>query len=249
MVTAVVFSGGPRGAPGPASAVLAGLRPQVVIAADSGLELARTLGWNTDVVVGDMDSVDPTVLADAEQDGAEVVRHPTDKDATDLELALEAAAAHGTSRVVVVGSPAGRMDHLLGGALVLASPRFQGMQLEAWFGGSLVLPVHDRRALTGTPGSLVSILAVGGAADGVTTHGLRWPLRGERLEPGSTRGISNELVDGHAEVEVTRGALLVLLPEAPPHEEPPDQEPPHEEPPDEAPPTPTTRTLANKEAP
>lgn len=216
MVTAVVFSGGPRGAPGPADSVLADLHPQLVIAADSGLDLARALGWRTDVVVGDMDSVDPTALAEAERMGAHLVRHPRDKEATDLELALDAATDRGAERIVVVGSPAGRMDHLLGGALVLASPRFRSVQLEAWLGGSLVVPVHDRRALTGAPGSLVSIFAVGGAADGVTTQGLRWPLRGERLEPGSTRGISNELVEGHAEVELTGGTVLVLVPEPAP---------------------------------
>ena len=43
----------------------------------------------------------------------------------------------------------------------------------------------------GEPGELVSLLAVNGPAEGVTTEGLAYPLRGETLEPGSTRGVSN----------------------------------------------------------
>src|SRR5688572_20257234 len=64
-----------------------------VIAADSGLRYAQLLGRRVDLVVGDFDSVDPDDLAAAEASGAAVERHAAAKDATDLELALDAAHA------------------------------------------------------------------------------------------------------------------------------------------------------------
>ena len=68
--------------------------------------------------------------------------------------------------------------------------------------------------LAGRPGELVSLLAVNGPAEGVTTEGLVYPLRGESLEPGSTRGVSNIIASAQARVEVARGVLLAILPGA-----------------------------------
>lgn len=214
MVTAVVFSGGPVEGRHPAEDVLSTLDAELAVAVDSGLELAQHLGWHVDLVVGDMDSVAPGALDRAESDGATVRRHPVAKDATDLELALEEAAAAGAGRVVVVGSPAGRMDHLLGAAATLASPRWDALAVDAWFGATALHVVRRRRTLQGAPGALVSLLPVNGAAHGVRTAGLRFPLRDETLEAGSSRGVSNEFVTAAAEVEVRDGALLAVLPDA-----------------------------------
>ncbi len=89
----------------------------LVIGADSGVEHAAALGRHVDIAVGDFDSVSPAALAAAEAAGAEVLRHPPDKDATDLELALDLAVARGARRITVVGGHGGRFDHCLANAL------------------------------------------------------------------------------------------------------------------------------------
>ena len=78
-----------------------------VIAADGGLRLSPILGLRVDVVVGDMDSVSAAELAAAEQAGARIERHPTDKDATDLELASTPPSPAGPSRSPSSVGPAG----------------------------------------------------------------------------------------------------------------------------------------------
>jgi thiamine pyrophosphokinase len=183
-----------------------------VIAADGGLERCRELGLHASVVVGDFDSVATETLAAAERDGAELLRHPARKDATDLELALDEALHRGADRILVVASAEGRLDHLLASLLLLASERYAGVEVDALVGEALVHVVRGERALEGDPGELVTLLALGGPAEGVTTAGLEYPLRGETLEPGSSRGVSNTLVDGHATISVDRGALLAILP-------------------------------------
>lgn len=214
MGTAVVFAGGPVEGRHPAEAALADLAPDLTVAVDSGLDLALHLGWHADLVVGDMDSVSAAALARAESAGSVVRRHPRDKESTDLELALDEVLTADVRRVVVVGSSSGRLDHLLGAAAVLSSPRWRTMEVDAWFGTAALHVVWHRRTLRGAPGDLVSLLAVSGPAVGVRTDGLRWPLRDETLEVGSTRGISNELVGDRAEVAVREGALLAVVPEA-----------------------------------
>ena len=68
------------------------------------------------------------------------------------------------------------------------------------------------RTVEGEPGEYVTLFAVHGPAEGVRTHGLRFPLVGERLEPGSSRGVSNELTGHTARVELDAGVLLAVLP-------------------------------------
>jgi thiamine pyrophosphokinase len=206
-----VFTGGDRPSPASVGDLPGGA---LVIAADSGVDHALALGFRVDLVVGDLDSADPASLDRARADGAVVERHPTDKDATDLELALIAAGDRSVHDVVVIGGAGGRLDHFLANALVLASPTFAHLRVVARVGEAELHVVRDRTELAGAVGDLCSLLALGGPAHGVRTAGLRFPLHDETLLPGSTRGVSNELLDPIAEVTLDRGVLLAVLPHA-----------------------------------
>jgi len=183
-----------------------------VVAADSGLAEANRLGVHVDLLVGDMDSVRPGDLDAYERAGGEVQRHPEDKDATDLDLAITAAVVAGAARLTVVGGDGGRLDHLLGNALLLAAPRYAAIEIDGVFGGARIHVVRGRRELTGSPGELVSLFALGGPARGVGADGLRWPLEHATLEPGSSLGISNRFRTDRAAVTVAEGVVLVVRP-------------------------------------
>ena len=185
-----------------------------VVAADGGLDRAAALGLSVDVVVGDLDSVDPGALAAAEAAGTRVIRHPEAKDATDLELALDEAIALGAQRVLVVASGGGRLDHLVGSLLLLGAERYAGLTLDALVGDAVVHVVRGERTIAGEPGALLTLLALGGAATGVVTEGLEYPLAAETLEPGSSRGVSNVFVETEARLTVATGVLLAIRPGA-----------------------------------
>jgi thiamine pyrophosphokinase len=185
-----------------------------VVAADGGLDRAAALGLAVDVVIGDLDSASPGALATAGATGARVVRHPEAKDATDLELALDEALALDARRVLVVASAGGRLDHLLGSVLLLGADGYAGVELDAIVGDALVHVVRGDRTIAGEPGELVTLLAVGGPATGVVTEGLEYPLAGETLEPGSSRGVSNVFAHAEARVTVGSGVLLAIRPGA-----------------------------------
>lgn len=209
--TSIIFTGG---APGdwPMPEVTGA---DFVIAADSGLATAERLGHHVDLVVGDLDSATADEVARAEAAGARIERHPAEKDHTDLELALLAARDAGATDVTVVGDCGGRLDHLIGGLLLLGADPYAGLRIEASIGGALVTVVTGTggaRTVAGRPGELVSLLAVGGPALGVRTEGLRYRLDGDDLAAGSSRGISNVLTGVEATVSVDDGTLLIVRP-------------------------------------
>lgn len=211
--TIVVVTGGDALAPEQLPALP---HDALVVAADSGVDRAQALGLRVDVAVGDFDSVSAGGLEQATAAGAAVDRHPTAKDATDLELALATALAHEPRRIVVLGGHGGRLDHLLGNALALAHPSLAGVEVVAQMGAALVTVVRPGppASLEGPVGGLVTLLPVHGPALGVRTDGLRYPLLDEDLAAGSTRGVSNELVAPPATVSLREGVLLAVQPGA-----------------------------------
>jgi thiamine pyrophosphokinase len=208
----VVVAGGDPPAPSAALAVPLGAP---VIAADKGLEHALALGLDVTVAVGDFDSASPEAVEVAEMAGVRIERHAHEKDATDLELALQVAAAMAPQRILVLASSGGRLDHLLSAALLLASEWFAQIEVDALIDEARVHVVRGERVLEGAPGELVTLVAMNGPAVGVRTEGLAYPLAGETLEPGSSRGVSNVFVDKTARLVLERGALLAIRPGEP----------------------------------
>jgi thiamine pyrophosphokinase len=208
-VKAVVVAGGeadPRDAAQLADADL-------VVAADGGAHWLDAIGRRPDLVVGDLDSIEAPLLARLEAAGVPVERHPADKDVSDAELAVASALASGADEVVVVGGIGGeRLDHELANLLLLANPRWEGRDLRLVRGGTTARVVRGGAGavLRGAPGDLVTLLPLGGEASGVRTDRLSYPLDGETLAAGRTRGLSNVVAGTGASVRLERGILLVI---------------------------------------
>ena len=205
----VVVSGGAPPRPDAALTVPLGAP---VIAADGGLEHAKALGLEVTTVIGDFDSVSREALAAAEAEGIRLVRHPAEKDATDLELALDEALGRSPERILVLAGEQGRLDHFLATLLLLGSPRYARVRVDAEIGQARVHVIRRERELSGEPGELVSLLALHGPAEEVRTEGLAYPLAGETLEPGSSRGVSNVFAGDMARIRVEHGVVLAIRP-------------------------------------
>lgn len=185
----------------------------LVVAADGGAVSLEQIGRRPELVVGDLDSVDASLLERLDGAGTRVERHPIDKEASDTELAVEAAFAAGGSTVIVLAALGGeRVDHALANLLLLADSSFAGRDLRIVRGGTTVRALHagERLVLTGATGDLVTLLPVGGGAVGVVTEGLRWPLDAATLHLGRSRGLSNEVITTPASVRIREGSLLVI---------------------------------------
>ena len=188
-------------------------RAAAVIAADGGLRHLLPLGHRPDALIGDLDSLPAGVVA--EEAAGRVIRHPRDKDETDLELALlYAVAQYPGHEVLILGGFGGRLDHMLANILVLAHPRLLGQPIRfvddresAWL---LAADPPGETTIHGAPGDIVSLLPLGGPAHVLATTGLRWPLHNGTLLFGPARGVSNEMTAAVATVRLGTGVVVCV---------------------------------------
>ena len=177
------------------------------VAANGGAINARQhLQLAPHIVIGDLDSLDDETARWLNAARTEKIQHPCDKDQTDLELAIELAQARGTDEIVILAALGGRPDQMLANVLLLT--RFPGMKIadaqsEMWV-------VQNETEIVGEISDTVSLIPLSASVEGITTRGLAYPLNGESLALGSTRGISNELIERRAIVQVESGMLLVI---------------------------------------
>ena len=185
----------------------------LVVAADGGAGSLDRMGAAPDVLIGDLDSVDASLVARLAAAGTRVEPRPVDKDASDTELAVEVAVEAGAGTIVMLGAlGGGRLDHELANVLLLADPSLAGRDVRLVRGGTCIRLVRagGQLDLAASSGDLVTLLPVGGDVSGVTTDGLRWPLRDAVLRMGRSRGLSNEVVAAPARVRIADGTLLVI---------------------------------------
>ena len=188
----------------------------LTVAADSGLCLAEAAGLAPDWIVGDMDSLggeDRGEYRLAKYPRERVIRHATDKDHTDTELALSLLWEKGCDDAWIIGGGGGRIDHLFGIRDLFERERFPSR----WFTAAEELRCIEGGNTAGSlaatlePGSLVSVFLLGVGPWKAESEGLKWPLDNVRWERGAY-GLSNVAVAEEIAVSARQGRFLVVLP-------------------------------------
>lgn len=186
-----------------------------LICADGGANNAILSGCMPDLLIGDLDSILPENLNRCENAGCGIQRYPSEKDETDLELALtraeEQARFVGQTDIWLYGATGKRIDHFLGNVALMLAYAKKGYRIR------LVDPEHEiwillgRELIRGTLGQEISLITLSEKAI-VTTEGLYYPLRHDVLFQESPRGVSNVFLGDEAGIEVHEGWVLVVLP-------------------------------------
>ena len=182
----------------------------IIVGVDRGIGHCLSTGLVPDVLMGDFDSVESSVLRDSRLAEKQVIRHPVRKNSSDLELALHWLSDAGIERVVLLGVSGGRSDHHLFNWML-------PMQKTWPFSTELVdKSVHAYTVSAKHPlsiavqtGDTVSLLPMPDA-DGVATEGLEYALHNASIGTGTTLGLSNIAVGETVSVSIDNGQLLVF---------------------------------------
>jgi len=203
----VLFVNGHLPAPAQVGAVLT--EEDVLIAVDGGLRHIETMGLSPNLIIGDLDSADPHKIQAYRDQGVEIRTFPTNKDETDLELALQTAFTMAPEKIWVVAALGKRIDQTLANIFLLTDPDLGKFDVRLFDGQTEVFLIRESGVIHGEIGQRVSLLPINGPAEDIHTDGLEYPLRGETLYPEKTRGISNRMIAPTATVTLKKGLLLV----------------------------------------
>jgi thiamine pyrophosphokinase len=182
-----------------------------IVAVNGGTRHVLAVGVTPDIIIGDLDSLSPDVRARVEAAGTQIVGFSPRKEETDLELALLHAASEGAKEIVILAALGGRLDQTIANVLLLALPELKGIDARIVEGAQEAFLIQGEVTIEGQPGDTVSLIPLGGDAEGVTADGLEWPLDEDTLCFGPARGVSNVLTAQQARVRVKQGALLCVV--------------------------------------
>ncbi len=175
-----------------------------VIAADGGYLHLRKIGVAPDLLMGDFDSIGEV------PDEVPIQRFPPEKDDTDMMIAIKAALSMGYGRIVLLGALGGRFDHTFANIQALLFIARHGARgMIAGNGAAMTVVENGEVRFDASHKGYVSVFALGGVAEGVDLHGLKYPLENAALTPDVPLGCSNEFLGTTSSVAVRRGALLV----------------------------------------
>ena len=184
-----------------------------IVAVDGGHRHLQQCRIFPDIVIGDFDSLGYVPGA------FEVLQYPTRKNKSDLELAFDWAVAQGYRKFIVYGALGRRTDHTLSALQIFAKLAEGGfadapcnVQVVDESSVLKVLCGPNRFHLPGMESGIVSVIAAGGQASGVSETGLMFPLWKHTLSSRTSLGLSNELVGKPASIVLDEGTLYVFYP-------------------------------------
>jgi thiamine pyrophosphokinase len=185
----------------------------IIIAVDGGLHHCSALDLNPDILIGDFDSISEDDVAKYKGEGVKLIKFPSLKDETDLELALIHAVELGAQEITLYGLLGGRWDMNFSNIMLLSSPRFDQVRFYIESGetsirilrGGMKLNINKRTD------DRLSIIPLCPQANGITLKGLEWILDNASLDFGSQRGLSNRILNEEAIIQLRSGKLLVII--------------------------------------
>jgi thiamine pyrophosphokinase len=165
------------------------------------------------VLIGDMDTLTPGEVATAQSQGTEVRRFPSDKDKSDLELAILAAYDLGARRMTLLGALGGQWDHCLANLL---APLSLCQSLGVWgrlltSGAEIYLLGPGSYVLQNEVGTRASLAALTEQAGGLTLRGFLYGLDNGAMSRQQTLGLANRIQNPRATLDLASGELLLTL--------------------------------------
>lgn len=188
-------------------------KPDVIIAADAGMEFLYRCQIKPDILIGDFDSVNKDILAYySTHKNVEMHRLNPIKDDTDTEAAIRLSLERGAEAITLLGATGTRLDHVFGNVELLGIGMETGVPIA-------ILDAHNRIRMIKKGislkreqqyGTYVSLLPFTGQVEHVYLKGFKYPLTDACLQKFCSIGISNEILAEEAFIEFDGGILLII---------------------------------------
>jgi thiamine pyrophosphokinase len=206
----VIVSGGCLGDQSFFQKKIAQMENYLIICCDGGMRHLQQTGIKPDVIIGDMDSIDPAQLESHSRRGIKIIKCPANKDFTDTELALDYAINLKPEAIYIWAALGGRLDHILANVFLLAKGKAVSIKTYLIDEYCEAFLLNGNATFSKSAGQNVSLIALSPQVEGITLRGFLYSLDDATLRMGESRGVSNIIKEDNATISVRSGNLLVI---------------------------------------
>lgn len=182
-----------------------------LVGVDGGTQFAYNHSLNPDLIIGDMDSLDPVILSFYANKGCRVIRYRPEKDNTDTAIAIEYAMNSNATQIILAGGVGDRFDHSYANICLLNYIVSRDIDAKIITDKHVLQIITDEVSFQGEKGKTLSLLPFAGDVTGVTLKGLKYPLYNATLTLDSPIGISNIIEENEAIIKIDEGNRLLAV--------------------------------------
>ncbi len=177
-----------------------------VICADGGYAVAKRLGIEPDVIIGDFDTYTKKL-----PESCEIIKYPVEKNDTDTMLAVKLALNRGYKHLVICGGLGGRIDHTIANIQTLKYILKHEAYGELVGDGNHVTMQQGPsvRVYSRMKGYYFSVFSYSEECSGINLTGFKYPLKDGVLKNSFSLGISNEVTGKSGIVSLDKGTLII----------------------------------------
>ncbi len=180
-----------------------------LIAADRGLCYFYESHRKPDMILGDFDSVAEDILKYYQQIMPQQIQiFPSQKDETDTELAIYEALKQSPEEIHLLGATGGRMDHFMGTLKNLGLGLFTETIIYLVDSNNRIRMINEGITTLKKQdafGKYFSIIPYEHSIKGLSITGAKYNVTDCCLEGFISRGVSNEIIDEEARIEIRHG--------------------------------------------
>ena len=184
-----------------------------IIAVDKGLEAVYNLSLSPNHIVGDLDSVNCSIL-EKYSNNSNITLHKyiPEKDYTDTDIALKLAIKLKSTYIAIIGATGTRFDHTLANVHVLCYALENNICCEIIDANNKIYLINTKTELNKNSvyGKFISLIPLTTCVTKLSLTGFKYPLKDYTLKIGISLGISNEIIDNIAIINLKDGILIVV---------------------------------------
>jgi thiamine pyrophosphokinase len=182
----------------------------LIVCANGGTRIAREIEIVPAAIVGDLDSISKEIINTFRKKGTEIIEHLIEKDYTDLELAVNYAEEKGANEISIFGALGGRPDHFIANIILLSDLLKRNIRAKILSNHTEIFCLNRYGEIKGNAGDVVSLIPLSNEVHFESITGLKFIPPANTLQFGTSRGISNVMLEDTAILKIRSGITLVF---------------------------------------
>jgi len=178
-----------------------------IIGVDNGAMHLFNRSLTPTTVLGDLDSIESSLLKKIKIMDIDLINFETDKDKTDFELSLNSIDNPNEKNIYLIGGEGGEVDHLFSIFSLIINYEFA--ENLTWFYKDKTIIFKTNVSIRMELGSNFSIIPIT-QLESLTITGAKWDVNKIDVKPGSTKTLRNISISDEVTINCKNGLFSVI---------------------------------------